>query len=175
VAVAAAMTFGIVSVASAVPASHRLAPGSHAVKKVKFTGQYSGKIHFLINGKTLTAMSATGTGTATLLNKSTLSGAGSSTVSSSCDPMAGHGALTGSGSKLSLVVVQSTSQGCTQAQQSPYPVTVSGTAKVTSGTGKYKGATGDLSFTGHFTLPSSTTGSTDSFTAKLTGTLSIKN
>jgi hypothetical protein len=49
-------------------------------------------------------------------------------------------------------------------------------ATVLSGTGKFKGATGTLSFSGSFSIQSTTAGSSesDSFSATLTGTLSIK-
>ncbi len=48
-------------------------------------------------------------------------------------------------------------------------------ATVVSGTGKFKGAKGTLTFKGSFTVQSTTAGSTesDSFSATLTGTLTV--
>ena len=172
--VVVAVTFGAVSVASAVPVSHRGAVVVHTTKKVKFTGTYTGTISLLINGTKVTATSVAGSGSATWLGKSTMAGHGTSSTAAQCEPLNGTGALTGSGSKLNLTILTK-STGCGSGYTAPTTVNVSGTAKVTSGAGKFKGATGTLSFSGHFTLPSTTAKSNDKFTAKLTGTLTTKS
>jgi len=170
-AVVVAMSLGAVSVAGAAPAAHRsVAP--HATKTVSFTGNYSGTIALLISGTKVTASSVKGTGSATLLGKSTMSGTGVSSAAATCDAMSGTGSLVGSGSKLTLKILAG-SKGC-GSYPAPTTVSVTGTAKVLSGAGKYKGAAGTLKFSGSFTLPSSTKGSTDKFTAKLSGKLTVK-
>jgi hypothetical protein len=67
-------------------------------------------------------------------------------------------------------------QVCAVNSAAPSPVTVNGVAKILSGTGKFKGATGTLSFKGSFSIQSTTAGSSesDSFSATLTGTVTIK-
>jgi hypothetical protein len=163
------------TVASAAGATPNATPRTAlhtTTKTITFTGNYSGKLTLLINGSTITAQKVTGTGTATDLGKSTLSGTGKSSTSAQCDPMSGTGALVGSGSKLNVTILTH-SQGCAAGYTAPTKVTVTGTVKVTSGAGKFKGATGTLSFSGSFTLKSSTAGGTDAFTAKLTGKLKV--
>lgn len=175
-AVAAALTCGVLGVAGAAPspsAAARPATSHPATTytKLKFKATYSGKIALLIDGTTVTGHISSGKGTATTLGKSTLTGSGGSSTSASCDPMTGTGSLTGSGSKLTLKILSST-QGC-GTYPAPTKVTITGSAKVTSGVGKFKGATGTLTISGSFTLPSTTSNSTDSFTARLTGTLRV--
>jgi hypothetical protein len=94
--------------------------------------------------------------------------------------MTGKGRLSGGGSTLSITVAPQSAnaaQACGAGSTTPTPVTVSkGVAKVTAGTGKYKGATGTLNFKTVFVVNSTTSGSSesDSFTATITGTLTIK-
>lgn len=155
---------------------------SHVVKKVKFVGHYTGKLGLLMvgTGTSATSVKVTsikGTGTGTLLGKSTVSGTGSAPATAQNDPITGKGVLSGGGSKLMLTAVTSKSEGYAAGQSTPTSVTVSGTAKVTSGTGKYKGATGNLTFKGSFSVQSNNSGTSesDAFTATLTGTLTIKH
>ena len=173
-AIVAVMTFGVVSVAGAASVAPHAAT-SHTTKVISFTGNYSGTISLLINGSKITAKSVHGTGTATWLGKSTMTGSGASSATSQCDPMSGAGSLVGSGSKLA-VTIQAKSKGCAAGTSTPTKVTVTGTVKVTSASsGKFKGATGTLSYSGSFTLPSSSGSSTDKFTAKITGKLTVKS
>jgi hypothetical protein len=105
-----------------------------------------------------------------------MKGSGGGSAASTCNPFAGTGNLVGA-SGLRLSVVSSTkSQACAVNAAAPSPVTVIGVAKIMSGTGKFKGATGTLSFKGSFSVQSSTAGSTesDAFSATLTGTVTIK-
>jgi len=154
---------------------------AHAVKpkivKVAFKGTYAGTIAMLWSSTGAKATAVTGKGTATYLGAGTLSGKGSAPASSTCDPLTGSGVLLGSGSKLMLTIIApSTSQACAAGQAAPTSVSVKGIAKVTGGTGKYKGVSGTLKFTGSFSIKSTTAGSSesDAFTASLTGVLSIK-
>jgi hypothetical protein len=158
---------------------------SHVVKtkKVKFSGKYSGKLGLLMvgtAGSTATSVkvtSITGTGTGTLLGHSTVSGTGSAPAGSQTDPITGKGVLSGGGSKIMLSAITSKSYGTAAGTATPTSVSVSGTAKVTGGTGKFKGATGNLTFKGSFNVQSNNAGTSesDAFTATLTGTLTVKS
>ena len=169
--------------ANAPASSVRTAAVSHVIKKVKFVGTYRGTLGLLMVGAaggtatTVKVTSVKGTGTGTLLGRGTVSGIGSAPAGSQTDPITGNGILLGGGSKLMLTVVTSKSFGTAAAASTPTSVSVSGVAKVTSGTGKYKGVSGNLTFKGSFNVKSNNAGSneSDAFTATLSGTLTIKN
>jgi len=135
---------------------------AHLVKvtRVAFKGSYRGTIGLLFNANAVSATSVKGRGSGTLLGASTMTGAGTGASSAYCDP-------------------SSKSQACVPSgtQSAPASVTVSGIAKVTSGTGKFKGVSGTLSFKGSFAVRDSTTGTSesDAYSATLTGTLTIKH
>ena len=156
---------------------------AHVVKpkpkmvKVAFKGTYKGTIAMLWSSTGVKATAVTGTGSATYLGASKLSGTGSAPASNTCDPLTGTGTLIGAGSKLVLrIIAPATSQACAAGQAAPTSVSVKGIAKVLSGTGRYKGVTGTLKFSGSFSIKSTTAGSseTDAFSAALNGVLSIK-
>ncbi|MFI5034603.1 MAG: hypothetical protein ACHQFZ_00155 [Acidimicrobiales bacterium] len=192
-AVGTMVMFGAGAVAQAAvraPVGQHHAVAAHAakakpkVKKVAFKGTYTGKIALLWSDSSVAASIATGTGTGTYLGSSTLAGKGTSPTASYCDNIIGTGSLSGGGSKLSLSVLStSKSQACVPGgttsgpQSPPTTVTVTGTAKVLSGTGKWKGVSGTLSFKGSFAVSDSTAGTneSDTFTVTLTGTLSVKS
>jgi hypothetical protein len=105
-----------------------------------------------------------------------MKGSGGGSAANTCDPFAGAGTLVGaSGLKLS-VASSSKTQACAVNSAAPSPVTVTGVAKILSGTGKFKGATGTLSFKGSFSIQATTAGSSesDAFNATLTGVVTIK-
>jgi hypothetical protein len=105
-----------------------------------------------------------------------MNGSGGGSAANTCDPFSGAGSLVGA-SGLKLSVVSSTkTQACAVNSAAPSPVTVHGVAKIVSGTGKFKGATGTLSFKGSFSVQATTAGSSenDSFNATLTGTVTVK-
>jgi hypothetical protein len=173
----AAITRPSVPVAHATLASH-----TTTTKKIAFKGSYKGTIALLMVGAGATAdsvkvTSIKGTGTGTLLGKGTVSGTGSAPATSQTDAITGKGILSGGGSKLMLTVVTSKSFGTAAATATPTSVSVSGVAKVTSGTGKYKGVSGNLTFKGSFNVASNSPGGSesDAFTATLSGTLTVKN
>ncbi|MGD0851937.1 MAG: hypothetical protein ABSA07_01100 [Acidimicrobiales bacterium] len=142
---------------------------------VAFKGTYSGTMALLWSSTGVTATSVTGHGTGTD-GANTMKGSGGGTAANTCDPFSGAGSVVGpSGLKLSIVSSSKT-QACAVNSAAPTPVTVTGVAKIVSGTGKFKGATGTLSFKGEFSIQNTTAGSTenDSFSATLTGTLTIK-
>ncbi|MGB8197358.1 MAG: hypothetical protein WCF25_10175 [Acidimicrobiales bacterium] len=145
------------------------------ITHVAFKGAYSGTIALLWSSTGVSATSVSGHGTGTY-GSNTMKGSGGGSAANTCNPFSGTGNLIGpSGLKLS-VVSSTKSQACAVNATAPTPVTVSGVAKIMSGTGKFKGATGTLSFKGSFSVQSSTAGSTesDAFNATLTGTVTIK-
>lgn len=175
-----AIPSGAASVKPLAPVAHT-ALADHATKRVTkithvaFHGTYSGTIGLLWSSSGVKATSVSGKGTGTD-GANTVSGSGVGSAASTCDPFSGAGALTGA-SGLKLRVVSSTkTQACAVNSAAPTPVTVKGVATILSGTGKFKGASGTLSFNGQFSIKDTTAGSneSDSFTATLTGTVTIK-
>jgi hypothetical protein len=183
-AIALVTTLGVAIPAGAVTSNHATAQvtlASHATKKVTkithvaFKGTYTGTIALLWSSTGVTATSVAGHGTGTD-GANTMKGSGGGSAANTCNPFDGSGNLVGaSGLKLSVATSTKT-QACAVNASAPSPVTVIGVAKIVSGTGKFKGATGTLSFKGSFSVQSSTAGSSenDSFSATLTGTLTIK-
>jgi hypothetical protein len=179
-------TFGVAIPAGAVThgaTQARVTSSSHAattkkvtkITHVAFKGAYAGTIALLWSSTGVTATSVAGHGTGTD-GSNTLKGSGGGSAASTCNPFTGTGNLVGP-SGLRLSVVSSTkSQACAVNAAAPSPVTVIGVAKILSGTGKFKGATGTLSFKGSFSVQSSTAGSSesDAFNATLTGTVTVK-
>jgi hypothetical protein len=176
-------TVGLTGTGGAATAPSPRVVSSHAriaavkMQRVIFKGHYSGTIAMLWSSNSVAVTAVTGTGTATRLGASTMSGTGSGSDTSTCDPFGGAGTLKGAGSVIRIKVVSSSSQqACAAGDSAPTSVTVKGVATVLGGTGKYAGATGNLTFTGGFSIQSSAAGSneSDAFTATLTGTLSVK-
>jgi len=179
-------TFGVAVPAGAVnaatPAAHAsVASHAAATKKVTkithvpFKGSYTGTIGLLWSSTGVKATSVAGHGTGTY-GSNTMNGSGGGSAANTCDPFSGAGSLVGA-SGLKLSVVSSTkTQACAVNSAAPSPVTVHGVAKIVSGTGKFKGATGTLSFKGSFSIQATTAGSSenDSFNATLTGTVTVK-
>ncbi len=145
------------------------------ITHVAFKGTYTGTIALLWSSTGVTATSVAGHGTGTY-GANTMKGNGGGSAANTCNPFDGTGSLVGvSGLKLSVATSTKT-QACAVNAAAPTPVTVSGVAKIMSGTGKFKGASGTLSFKGSFAVQSSTAGSSenDSFNATLTGVVTIK-
>jgi hypothetical protein len=132
-----------------------------------FSGTYKGFATEKVNGQTVTA-TVKGTGTGTLVGKSTISGTVVATTSSDqpCAPFRGPGLISGKSGKLKVTVVPS-SRGCAASEEDKNNISVAGSVKVTGGTGKYRSAKGTLRFTGHYDRGSG------AFSVKLKGTLSV--
>ena len=158
---------------------------AHVVKTVKvaFKGSYKGTMKFLWSASTVAATIVSGRGAGTYMAGGTMTGNGTGADTAYSDPFSGTGVLSGAGSKLMVSVIKTSSSasvadGTTAGPQSPpTTVTVIGKAKVTGGTGKFKGASGTLKFSGSFSVTNSTAGTTesDSFTATLSGPLTVKH
>jgi hypothetical protein len=187
-AISLVSTLGIAIPAGAV-ASNTPTPAAHvtltshaaATKKVTkithvaFKGTYSGTMALLWSSTGVQATSVAGHGTGTD-GANTVKGLGGGSAGNTCDPFSGSGSIVGaSGLKLSIVSSTKT-QACAVNSAAPTPVTVNGVAKIVSGTGKFKGATGTLSFKGSFSIQATTAGSSenDAFSATLSGVVTIK-
>ena len=149
------------AVAAAVVPSYAPASGAaHAAATVKFSGKYSGKASVTIKGSAIKISSVSGSGSGTDgLNKLTGSN-GTGHTSGTCGFFSGPASISGSGGSLTLAV-NSTSKGCGESNVK----SVSGTAKVSNGSGKLKGAKGTLSFSGSYNK------SAGSFTVTISGSL----
>lgn len=148
---------------------------SATAKSEAFNGTYRGNIAMLWSSTSVNVTSLTGAGTGATLGLTSVRGTGSSAPQSSYDPISGTGILTGASGTLHLKLA-TTSKGCATDQAAPTTVTVTGSATVMSGTGKFLGATGTLKVTGSFSIKSTTAGSneSDAFSATLNGTLKVK-
>ena len=160
---------------------HALSVSAHAAtsKKLSFTGTYNGKVKILW-GTTGVTGSMAGTGKGTTLGTGTLSASGATKsfyTSSSADPLSGTAVLKGAGGSLTVSAVNvtaSTTSSAAPTSSAPDPVTISGTVKVTKGTGKFAGATGTLSVHATFTVNATPGTESQSFNATLKGSLSLK-
>jgi hypothetical protein len=140
-----------------------------------FSASYSGTIAMLWSASEVKVTALAGTGRGSTLGLTTVSGTGSSSPSSTCDPINGTGTLSGGGSTLRLSLL-TTTKACATDSAAPTTATVTGTAKVIGGTGKFAGATGTLKVRGSFSIKSTTAGSSESdgFNATLIGTVITK-
>jgi hypothetical protein len=144
-----------------------------ATKTIAFSGRYSGNASLLINNGQATISSIRGSGNNSFFGASTVSGKGSAAASEPCEPFGGTGSITGKGSKITFTVSKSTSQGCSSAPSGPVTVTFKGVAKATGGSGKAKGATGSLKFSGSLKLGGTSGSQSGSFKATVSGKLTV--
>ena len=129
-----------------------------------FTASYTGTVTEKVNGQTVTAVPR-GKGKGTPIGKGTLTGTVTATTANPpCSPLNGPGLLSGTAGKLKVTLL-STSRGCAAGEDDRDNISFSGSAKVTSGTGKFRGMKGTLRFTGHYDRAGGT------FNVKLRGTL----
>jgi hypothetical protein len=188
-ALALMATVGVVVPASATTNS-ALKPSTHSVltsnvakiRKVAFKGSYSGSLTFLLTSVASTSTSAsvtsvTGKGTSTDIGSTTFTGTGNvpATAASAGFHFTGNGKLAGAGGTLTLRILSKNSSGAAP-ENAAGTVSLTGTATVVSGTGKLKGATGSLKFSGSFAISNDGVSGTQSptFTSKLSGTLIIR-
>jgi hypothetical protein len=141
-----------------------LVAGTALGQSTAFSARYSGTVTEKVNGQSVTA-APRGTGTGTVIGKSTLSGTvAGTTANPPCSPLSGPGVLAGKAGKLKVKLLP-TSRGCAAGEEDKDNISFSGSAKVTGGTGKFRAAKGTLRFTGHYDRTSG------AFTVKLKGTL----
>ena len=136
-----------------------------AAKSVAFKGSYVGTVTEKVDGQKVQAL-ANGAGTGTVVGKSKLGGIVTAYTSNPpCSPLSGPGTITGAKAKLKLTLVPTLSRGCAASEEDQQNISVSGTAKVTGGTGLFRKAKGSLRFTGRYDRKSG------NFNVKLTGKL----
>jgi hypothetical protein len=125
---------------------------------------YSGTVTEKVNGQIVTALPK-GKGTGTVIGRSTLTGiVAATTANPPCSPLNGPGTLTSAKGKLKLTLLTG-SRGCAASEEDRNDISFSGSAKVKSGTGKFRGAKGTLRFSGHYDRGNGT------FNVKLRGTV----
>ena len=159
------MKIGIVTVVAAavsVVAATAAAPAGTS-KLVPFTARYSGTAVVKVTDN-VADITASGTGTGTLLPASKISGHGTGDSSQQpCVPFTGPGSLVAAnGTKLFFTVI-APSRGCGDEQGQTFDV--QGKVKVTKGTGKLLKAHGTLKITGTYNRGEGT------FSIKFKGTL----
>lgn len=152
-------------VTAAVLATSALGGETGSAKVLKFTAKYSGTAVVKVT-ESVADISATGTGTGTVIGASTISGHGiGDTEQQPCVPFTGPGTMeAANGTKLMFTVLAG-SQGCGDEQGQVF--SVSGRAKVTKGAGKLAKARGTMKFTGVYDRGAGT------FSVKFTGSLTL--
>lgn len=132
--------------------------------KVAFKASYAGKVAEKVSGQSVTAV-ANGSGKASVLGKSSIKGTVKGTTANPpCSPIAGPGTI--KSSKGTLKVKVTNARGCAASEDDQNNISLSGTVKVKSGTGKLKKAKGSFHFSGQYNR------SNGAFKVKLTGSLS---
>ncbi len=154
---------------------------THALttKKLNFVATYSGAVKILWSATGATG-TMSGTGKGTTLGSGSMSATGATasfSTSSASDPLTGSAVLKGAGGTISVKAVNvtaSTTSSAAPSSTAPDPVTITGTVKVTHGTGKFAGATGTLNVHATFTVNTTTGSESQNFIASLKGSLSVK-
>jgi hypothetical protein len=127
---------------------------------VAISTTYKGKIAMLWSDSGVTATNITAASSGNNGGLDSLSGTGGSSPQSKCDLIQGSGTMSGGGDTLK-VEFDSSSKGCAEDESGPTTVTITGTAVIKGGTGKYAGATGTLKVTGSFAIKSTAAGTKD--------------
>jgi hypothetical protein len=149
--------------AAALVASSAVAGTTRSAKAIPFTAKYAGTAVVRVTDQ-VADISATGSGTGTLLGAGKLTGKGSGDASQQpCVPFGGTGTLAGKGGTLAFRLV-SGAQGC--GDEAGQSFAISGHVAVVKGTGKLAKTRGSLKFTGTWDRGSG------SFTVKFLGSLS---
>jgi hypothetical protein len=155
----------------ALPAS---ASAAAKTKVVTFKAKYSGTSSLLIENSSVKILSVDGTGSASVVGAGSISGTGNGTGANGlCVPFKGKGKITGSTGTISFSVNVTKSQGCSSGQSGPVTVAVTGTIKVTGGSGKAKGASGTLTFKGKLKLNDTSGSQSGTFSGSLSGNLTV--
>lgn len=153
---AVAVAIGVLAAATA--SSALAAPP----KKIAFVGHYAGQASTQINGNSV-ALSATGTGTGTMIGAGKITGQGTGDSSQQpCIPFGGTGTITGKSGTITYKLLSGASS-C--GDEGGHNFTVKGYIAVLKATGKLAKAKGTLKFTGLYSHDDG------SFSVKFTGTL----
>jgi len=139
---------------------------------VAFSGNYKGNLNIIWGDTYLQITSATAKGTGNVLGLTDMTGSGSAAPAGLCDGFDAKGAISGDGSTLN-VTFDTSSKGCAEDESAPTTIKITGSATITSGTGKYAGATGNLKVTGVFSVKGGAK-ETAAFTMDVSGNIKTK-
>jgi hypothetical protein len=141
------LAVGAAAVAAAALASTALAGTAAGAKVVPFTGSYAGPAVVKVTDN-VADISATGSGTASLVGASKVAGTGTGdTTVQPCVPWGGTGTITGTKGTLTFKMASGT-QGCGDEAGSLFSIV--GRASVVKGTGVFKKAKGTFKVTGSY-------------------------
>jgi hypothetical protein len=118
---------------------------------VAFSGNYKGNLNIVWGDTYLQITSVTAKGTGNVLGLTDMSGTGAAAPAGLCDGFDAKGSIGGSGNSIN-VTFDTSSKGCAEDESAPTTIKITGSATITSGTGKYAGATGNLKVTGVFSV-----------------------
>jgi hypothetical protein len=118
---------------------------------VAFSGNYKGNLNIVWGDTYLQITSATAKGTGNVLGLTDMTGTGSAAPAGVCDGFDAKGSIGGGGNTIN-VTFDTSSKGCAEDETAPTTIKITGSATITSGTGKYAGATGNLKVTGVFSV-----------------------
>lgn len=159
------------------PAASKPGASSAASAPVAVNATYKGKMSALWSESSIDA-SVTGSSTANNGGLSDLAGSGSyaSQEGDKCITLAGEATLKGGSDSLKLEFVTPKSTACGKDADGPTSVEINGLAKITGGTGKYAGATGNLNVNGSFASKHPANGITEKvdLTLTLSGNIVLK-
>ncbi len=157
------------------PKAKKPAPVKGTTKSQSINASYTGKIAMVWSDSDVQATSVTATGTGTTLGLTQLVGSGSSAPSGQDATISGTGYLSDGTNTLKATFDPSATAHAKEGA-APTNVTITGTATITGGTGKFAGATGTLKFTGGFPVAATSAGTKDSgaLTITITGIVNTK-
>jgi hypothetical protein len=147
-------------------------PAPAAGGTVAFSGNYKGNLNIVWGDTYLQITSVTGKGTGNVLGLTDMSGTGAAAPAGLCDGFDAKGSIGGGGNTIN-VTFDSSSKGCAEDESAPTTIKITGSATITSGTGKYAGATGNLKVTGVFSVKGGAK-ETAAFTMDVSGNIKTK-
>ena len=139
---------------------------------VAFSGNYKGNLNIVWGDTYLQVTSVTGKGTGNVLGLTDMSGSGAAAPAGVCDGFDAKGSIGGGGNTIN-VTFDTSSKGCAEDESAPTTIKINGSATITSGTGKYAGATGNLKVTGSFSVKGGAK-ETAAFTMDVSGNIKTK-
>ena len=139
---------------------------------VAFSGTYKGNLNIVWGDTYLQVTSVTGKGTGNVLGLTDMSGSGAAAPAGVCDGFDAKGSIGGGGNTIN-VTFDTSSKGCAEDESAPTTIKINGSATITSGTGKYAGATGNLKVTGSFSVKGGAK-ETAAFTLDVSGNIKTK-
>ena len=139
---------------------------------VAFSGNYKGNLNIVWGDTYLQVTSATAKGTGNILGLTDMTGSGSAAPAGICDGFDAKGSISGGGNTIN-VTFDTSSKGCAEDESAPTTIKITGSATITSGTGKYAGATGNLKVTGVFSVKGGAK-ETAAFTMDVSGNIKTK-